>query len=102
MNEHDESEQEPVPGDLELGSESSGAHSSEDGIAAQASSTNSYDAGTNREGPVSRVRRPHVQCSFPAAPFEEALELPLAIQRLAAGMRIRRIRLFELLGRIDI
>jgi hypothetical protein len=99
MNEHDEREQEPVPGDLELGTDSSGAHPSEVGITAQATGTNTDDAGTSRERRVSRTRRPRVQRSFPAAPFEEALELPLAIQRLAAGMRIRRIRLFELLER---
>jgi hypothetical protein len=32
-------------------------------------------------------------------PFEEALELPLAIQSLAGGHAIRRLRLFELLSR---
>jgi hypothetical protein len=47
----------------------------------------------------SRSRRSRVQRSFPAVPFEEALELPLAIQKFAAGTRIRRLRLFELLQR---
>lgn len=46
-----------------------------------------------------RRRRARIQRSFPAAPFEEAMELANAIQQHAAGQRIRRLRLFELLER---
>jgi hypothetical protein len=99
MNENDEREQEPVLGDLELANENFATQQSEDSIEAQVSGTNGGDAAINRERAVSRARRPRVHRSFPAAPSKEALELPLAIQRLAAGTRIRRIRLFELLER---
>ena len=44
-----------------------------------------------------KSKRKAVQRSFPAVPFEEALDLPAAIQRLASGHR--RLRLFELLER---
>ncbi|MBD1890918.1 hypothetical protein H6F82_16650 [Coleofasciculus sp. FACHB-SPT9] len=45
------------------------------------------------------IRRRRVQREFPAAPFEEALEVALAIQEQASGQKIRRLRLFELMGR---
>lgn len=56
--------------------------------------TSGLDAGVQ-----AKAKRRSVQRSFPAVPFEEALELPLAIQRLASGHRVRRLRLFELLQR---
>jgi hypothetical protein len=37
--------------------------------------------------------------SFPAAPFEEAMLLAETIQRIGAGQRVRRIRVFEELDR---
>jgi hypothetical protein len=36
---------------------------------------------------------------FPAATFEEALELPLAIQRISGGAKVRRLTLFEQLDK---
>lgn len=56
-------------------------------------------ASLKAEGNVqARQRRQRVQRSFPAAPFEEALEFAIDVHRLGAG-RIRRLRLFELLER---
>lgn len=46
-----------------------------------------------------RTRRRRTQRDFPAAPFQEALELALAIQKNASGQRTRRLTLFELMGR---
>jgi hypothetical protein len=57
------------------------------------------DGETSDGTKAGRPRRGRIQRSFPAVPFEEALELPLAIQRHASGMKIRRVRLFELIGR---
>lgn len=37
--------------------------------------------------------------SFPAAAFEEALELPLAIQQIGGGEKVRRLTLFEQLDK---
>src|SRR5687768_17842229 len=51
-----------------------------------------------RPGPGTE-KKARVQRSFPAATFEEALELADAIQRFAAGHRIRRLTLFENLGK---
>lgn len=45
------------------------------------------------------ARRKRVSRSFPAAPFEEALELPLAIQRIGGGEKVRRLTLFEQLDK---
>jgi hypothetical protein len=44
-------------------------------------------------------RRKRVNRSFPASSFEEALELPLAIQRIGGGEKVRRLTLFEQLDR---
>ena len=46
-----------------------------------------------------KKRKPRSQRSFPAVPFEEALEFALSIQRLAGESKVRRLRLFELLER---
>jgi hypothetical protein len=46
--------------------------------------------GTGRAGAGDRKTR-----SFPASTFEEALTLPLAIQRFAAGQPVRRVTLFD-------
>jgi hypothetical protein len=56
------------------------------------------DAETNDDS-QNRVRRKRVQRDFPAATFEEALELALAIQKHASGQKIRRLTLFELMQR---
>jgi hypothetical protein len=47
-----------------------------------------------KAGPRQRVAR-----AFPASTFEEALELPLAIQRISAGTKVRRLTLFEQLDK---
>jgi hypothetical protein len=44
-------------------------------------------------------RKRQRQRSFPAATFEEALELPLAIQRIGGGEKVRRLTLFEQLDK---
>jgi hypothetical protein len=44
-------------------------------------------------------KRARIQRNFPAVSFEEALIIPLAIQKIAAGQPIRRLRLFEQLGK---
>jgi hypothetical protein len=46
-----------------------------------------------------KQRRRRVQRSFPASSFEEALEIPTAIQTHAAGQRIRRLTLFDHLSK---
>jgi hypothetical protein len=46
-----------------------------------------------------KTRRKRVSRSFPAAPFEEALELPLAIQKIGGGEKVRRLTLFEQLDK---
>lgn len=40
-------------------------------------------------------KRTRITRSFPASTFDEALEIPTAIQRYAAGQKIRRITLFD-------
>jgi hypothetical protein len=61
----------------------------------EAATQDESESGTRRK----RRRRQLGQRPFPPTPFEEALELPSAIQRLASGQRVRRLRLFELLER---
>lgn len=46
-----------------------------------------------------RPKRTRVVRSFPACSFEEALEIANAIQRFAAGQRMRRLTLFDQLGK---
>jgi hypothetical protein len=46
-----------------------------------------------------QTRRKRVNRSFPASSFEEALELPAAIQRIGGGEKVRRLTLFEQLDR---
>src|SRR6476469_9999329 len=46
-----------------------------------------------------KKRRTRKQRSFPASTFEEALELPLAIQRISGGTKVRRLTLFEQLDK---
>src|SRR5205814_4096103 len=48
---------------------------------------------------LAKTRRKRVSRSFPAAPFEEALELPLAIQSIGGGEKVRRLTLFEQLDK---
>lgn len=62
--------------------------------------TNDTDDDTLIDGDLqTRTRRKRVQREFPAAPFEEALEIALAIQKHASGHKIRRNTLFDLMGR---
>jgi cobalamin biosynthesis protein CobT len=56
------------------------------------------DEEANGDSP-NRTRRRRTQRDFPAAPFQEALELALAIQKHASGQKIRRLTLFGLMGR---
>jgi hypothetical protein len=56
------------------------------------------DEEANGDSP-NRTRRRRTQRDFPAAPFQEALELALVIQKHASGQKIRRLTLFELMGR---
>lgn len=49
--------------------------------------------------PATKARRKRVSRNFPAAPFEEALELPVAIQRIGGGEKVRRLTLFEQLDK---
>lgn len=44
-------------------------------------------------------RAPRASRPFPAATFEEALELALAIQRISGGAKVRRLTLFEQLDK---
>jgi hypothetical protein len=59
----------------------------------------SDDAETAIGDSKTRTRRRRTQRDFPAAPFQEALELALAIQKHASGQKTRRLTLFELMGR---
>jgi len=45
------------------------------------------------------VRRSRTVRSFPSTTFDEALVIPLAIQQYAAGQRVRRLTLFDKLGK---
>jgi hypothetical protein len=71
-----------------------GVHKSDQEQVADASMSSTTNRRTQ-----SPTRRKLTRRSFPAAPFEEALELPLAIHKFASGHRILRLRLFELLQR---
>jgi hypothetical protein len=51
------------------------------------------------EPPITKRRRARTARTFPASSFAEALPLAEAIQRLAAGQRVRRLTLFEHLQR---
>lgn len=56
------------------------------------------DASAKSAEAQTRRRRPHRR-PFPVLTFEEALVLGVSIQRLAAGKKVRRITLFDRLGR---
>jgi hypothetical protein len=50
--------------------------------------------------PATKVsRKPRKERRFPALSFEEALKVPLAIQDISAGQKVRRLLLFEKLDR---
>ena len=49
-----------------------------------------------KNAPAKRVRK---ERQFPALTFEEALALPEAIQKYAAGYKVRRLTLFEKLNK---
>jgi hypothetical protein len=40
-------------------------------------------------------KRKRITRSFPASTFDEALEIPVAIQKYAAGQKVRRVTLFD-------
>ena len=46
-----------------------------------------------------RPRKPRKERQFPALTFEEVLPLAEAIQKYAAGQKVRRLTLFEKLDR---
>lgn len=56
-------------------------------------------AANKRTSEAASAPRKRVSRSFPAAPFEEALELPLAIQKIGGGEKVRRLTLFEQLDK---
>lgn len=65
----------------------------------QTSADEAEEENASAGDPAPKRRRRTASRPFPPTTFEEALELPLAIQRLASGQRVRRLRLFELLER---
>lgn len=66
---------------------------------ADQSSIKSETKGKAPDAEVKKRKSRQVR-SFPAAPFEEALELPLHIQRIGGGdTKVRRLTLFEALDR---
>jgi hypothetical protein len=52
-------------------------------------------AATRAVSETKKEKRQRQTRSFPAATFEEALELPLSIQRIGGGEKVRRLTLFE-------
>jgi hypothetical protein len=56
-------------------------------------------SGQGEDPSSRRQRKPRTQRSFPASSFTEALPLGEAIHNFAAGQKIRRLTLFESLGR---
>ncbi|MDT7857802.1 hypothetical protein RQM47_14215 [Rubrivirga sp. S365] len=59
--------------------------------------TKDEDAAAN--GQEKTKKRRSVSRSFPAATFEDALLVPRAIQKYAAGQQVRRLTLFDHLGK---
>jgi hypothetical protein len=57
------------------------------------------EAGRGRDAEGGARKRTRLVRSFPAAPFEEALSLAAVIQEHGAGQRIRRLTLFDYLGK---
>jgi hypothetical protein len=57
------------------------------------------DAAEMGSDSQTRTRRKRPQRNFPAATFEESLELALAIQKHASGQKIRYLTLFQEMGR---
>jgi hypothetical protein len=57
------------------------------------------DKAKDEKTSTTNAPRKRVSRSFPAAPFEEALELPLAIQKIGGGEKVRRLTLFEQLDK---
>lgn len=69
-----------------------------------ASPSTNVSAKQNRTKPTQRAKGTHAKRSritraFPASTFEEALVLAQAIQQFAAGQRVRRLTLFDNLGK---
>lgn len=54
---------------------------------------------TKKIAPKKGERRTRTERKFPALTFEEALEIPEAIQKYAAGQKVRRLTLFEKLNK---
>jgi len=68
--------------------------------AGQQEATDAPESGaSDTSGERAPRRRSRTQRSFPASSFLEALPLAEAIQKIAAGQKIRRLTLFEQLGR---
>lgn len=55
--------------------------------------------GKGKKKPSGQEVRARRSSLFPASSFEEALTIPNAIQKHAAGQKVRRIRLFDLIGK---
>jgi len=56
-------------------------------------------SAANGTGAAGHPRRQRKERMFPALTFEEALEIPEAIQKYASGQKVRRLTLFEKLNK---
>lgn len=61
--------------------------------------TNDKSSTRSRSGSASTARARRAQRSFPAATFEDALFLANEIQRIGSGQKVRRLTLFDELGK---
>jgi hypothetical protein len=61
--------------------------------------TDDIDDAETGGDPQTRIRRKRPQRDFPTLTFEESLELAFAIQKHASGQKIRRLTLFQEMGR---
>jgi hypothetical protein len=59
-----------------------------------------YDSAqmTSKQTPARARRKTRTERKFPARTFEDALKIPEAIQKYAAGQKVRRLTLFEKLN----
>src|ERR1035438_9054676 len=56
-------------------------------------------SAANDAGAGGHTRKQRKERKFPALTFEEALEIPEAIQKYASGQKVRRLTLFEKLNK---
>lgn len=74
-------------------------HDEDEGLTGAASSDGSVSETTLSPQKTVKLRKTRTARTYPASSFMEALPLAEAIQRFAAGQRIRRLTLFENLSR---